>query len=199
MSWSTRPAAFPRDDERGCEGVPSHCAVMTDLSLVASRRAAYRLFDHKSAGVLEVRSGAHRRRQGGSRAQDELLGGRSTAVVEVDVAGRDRGHRGCLQHRRRWAGRSEPNILAQRGPWHPRGSARVPAESENMLAPVAVTVVDAVEVMVKGPRTDTGAPLNSVGVIPRLGGGGETIGPWAMTASTIAATVPWIASEVFST
>ena len=47
-------------------------------------------------------------------------------------------------------------------PW-PIGA--VALASENMLAPVAVTVVGASESTVKGPRTDPGGPFKAVGVM----------------------------------
>ena len=77
----------------------------------------------------------------------------------------------------------------------------MPAASENMSAPVAVTVADPVpEVTVNGPTiASVLAPLAWVGVMARLGAGGAVAGPSEMMWATIAATVAWRGSDVLRT
>ena len=66
----------------------------------------------------------------------------------------------------------------------------VPDASENMSAPVAltVTVVPASALMVNGPSGLSAGPRSVAGVIVRLGGGGCTSGPLLITSATMAST-----------
>ena len=77
----------------------------------------------------------------------------------------------------------------------------VAAASENMRAPVAVTVTvsSTVELIVNGPTVEPAGPFALVGLMVRLGDGGSMIGPAASTAATIAATASCRGSDVLST
>src|SRR5689334_17631349 len=71
--------------------------------------------------------------------------------------------------------------------------------SANMLPPVAVTVVAAVDVTRNGPTAVPCGPLCTAGVRVSDGAGGFVSGPAAMTAAVMAATVLCSGSAVFRT
>jgi hypothetical protein len=76
----------------------------------------------------------------------------------------------------------------------------VAAASPNIDAPVAVTLAGTLELTVNGPTDWPVRPVVLAGEeIVRLGGGGWTSGPAAITAATIEATVSCSGSLVFRT
>ncbi len=93
----------------------------------------------------------------------------------------------------------------------PLAIGTVPAASENMLPPVAVTVASPVArgrrrrrcpvlvLTVNGPTTLPAGPLTLGGVMVRLGGGGWMSGPSDLTLFTIATTASCSGSDVLST
>ena len=102
-------------------------------------------------------------------------------------------------------------IFCPDGTVAPLAIGTVPAASENMLPPVAVTVASPVPrgrrrrrcpvlvLTVNGPTALPAGPLTLGGVMVRLGGGGWISGPSTLTLFTMATTALCRASDVLST